>query len=56
MSDKDLEHAFLRLQRLLERKARIFWHKKYFNKYIENKIVPWGLRIQIFPNVRKAEN
>lgn len=55
ISDKDLEQAFLSLQRLLERKARIFWHKRYFNKYIDNKIVPWGLRVPIFPNIRKVE-
>lgn len=50
VSDKDLEQAFLRLQRLLKWKARIFWHKRYFHKYIDNKIVPWGLTVLLFQN------
>lgn len=53
--DQDWDQAFLRLQRLLERKVRTFWHRKYFQKYMDNNIVPWGLRVQIFPNLKKID-
>lgn len=53
VSDDELDRAFMRLQRLLEKKVRTYWHKAYFEKYSLNGIVPWGLRIQIFPNLRK---
>ncbi|XP_040178113.1 uncharacterized protein LOC120910420 [Rana temporaria] len=52
----ELDRAFSRLQRLLEKKVRIFWHKQYFIKYVENQITPWGLRIQIFPNLKKVDD
>lgn len=52
ISDADLDRAFVRLRRLLEKKVRIYWHKSYFEKYLENSIVPWGLQIQIFPNIQ----
>ncbi|XP_077342764.1 uncharacterized protein LOC143989087 [Lithobates pipiens] len=55
-SDKDLDLALQYLQRLLERKVRIFWHRKFFHKYIDQQIVPFGLRIQIFPNLNKIDN
>ncbi|PIO11839.1 hypothetical protein AB205_0055700 [Aquarana catesbeiana] len=28
----------------------------YFEKYAEHKIVPWGLRIQLFPNIKKIND
>lgn len=46
----------MRLQRLLEKKVRFYWHKTYFQKYAEHKIVPWGLRIQLFPNIKKIND
>lgn len=54
ITDADLDKSFMRLQRLLEKKIRIFWHKKYFKKYSHNKVIPWGLRIQIFPILEKS--
>lgn len=51
-----LERFFKSLQRLLEKKAHIFWNHKYFLRNIEDKIIPWGLRIQIFPNIFKIES
>lgn len=51
-----LDCFFTNLKRLLEKKAWLFWNNKYFHKYIEDKIVPWGLRIQIFPNLFKVES
>lgn len=40
---------------LIDIRVHMFWHKEYFDKYIESQVVPWGLRIQIFPNIRKVE-
>lgn len=56
ISDADLDRSFMRLQRLLEKKVRLYWHKSNFEKYSDNQIVPWGLRIQIFPNVKKIND
>lgn len=56
ISDDDLDRAFMRLQRLLEKKVRTYWHKAYFEKYSQNSIVPWGLRIKIFLNLRKIND
>lgn len=53
VTDTELDKYFIRLQRLLEKKVRVYWHKTYFEKYVENQIVPRGLRIQIFPNIKK---
>lgn len=56
ITDAELDRAFMRLQRLLEKKVRIYWHKTYFEKYAEHKIIPWGLRIQLFPNIKKIND
>ncbi|XP_040196297.1 uncharacterized protein LOC120929125 [Rana temporaria] len=56
ITEPELDRAFVRLQRLLEKKVRVFWHKHYFSKYCENHITPWGLRIQIFPNLKKIDD
>lgn len=53
--DLTMDRFFLRLQRMLERKARIHWNKWYFSKYIDDKIAPWSLRIHIFPTINKLE-
>lgn len=50
-----MDRFFLRLQRMLEKKARVYWNKWYFQKYLDDQIAPWGLRIQIFPTVSKLE-
>lgn len=50
-----MERFFLRLQRMLEKKSRLFWNKWYFLKYTEENISPWGLRIQIFPTITQLE-
>lgn len=54
-SEEDANLYFTGLQRLVEKKTRLFWHRDFFEQYISNKVVPWGLRIQIFPNIRKIE-
>lgn len=50
-----MERFFSRLQRMLEKKSRLFWNKWYFLKYTEENISPWGLRIQIFPTITQLE-
>lgn len=50
-----MERFFLRLQRMLKKKSRIYWNNWYFTKYIEEGVSPWGLGIQIFPNLNKIE-
>lgn len=42
---------FQKLTKVLERKSALFWHVKTFGRYIEEQINPFGLCIQIFPNV-----
>ncbi|PIO24355.1 hypothetical protein AB205_0058670 [Aquarana catesbeiana] len=54
ISDIELDKYFITFQRLLEKKVCVYWHKIYFEIYVENHIVPWGLRIQIFPNIKKT--
>lgn len=52
--DNSLEELFFifeQLRRALQRKSALYWHHFYLNKYITNKIVPFGLRIQIFPTI-----
>lgn len=51
-----MERFFLRLQRMLKKKSRLFWNKWYFLKYTEENISPWGLRIQIFPTITQLES
>lgn len=50
----NLDCFFSSLKRVFEKKARVFWNNKYFQKYID-KNFPWGLCIQIFLNVFKIE-
>lgn len=50
-----MDRFFFRLQRMLEKKARVYWNKWYFSKYLDDRIAPWGLRIQIFPTVSNLE-
>lgn len=45
IAEADVDTYFLGLQRLVERKTRLFWHKELFDKYVLNQIIPWGLRI-----------
>lgn len=50
-----MDRFFSRLQRMLEKKSRLFWNKWYFSKYTADNISPWGLRIQILPNITQME-
>lgn len=51
-----MDRLFLRLQRMLDKKSRLYWNKWYFVKFIEDKISPWCLRIQIFPTINKLDS
>lgn len=53
---EDLDQFFLNTKALLEKKSRLFWQIKFFEKYEDYKINPWGLRIQIFPNIREPSS
>lgn len=52
--EEDLDGFFFKTKLLLERKSRLFWHNRFFERYIEHNINPWGLRVQIFPNIRET--
>lgn len=47
----ELSSLCSQLNRLVEKKAALFWHIDNFEKYIREDINPYGLRIQIFPLV-----
>lgn len=51
-SNITLNDAFFSLQKLLERKSMVFWHMRSLERYILAQIRPFGLRIQLFPNIR----
>lgn len=50
--EEDLDGFIFKTRQLLERKSRLYWHTKFFDRYLENNINPWGLRVQVFPNIR----
>lgn len=50
-SPEELYFLFDRLLRALQRKSALFWHHLYLKKYIDAKIVPFGLRVQFFPTI-----
>lgn len=47
---------FAHLKKLLEHKSRFYWHGHFFQSYIDNKVVPLGLRIKIFPTLKNLPN
>lgn len=50
--EEDLEGFINKTRQLLEKKSRLYWHSKFFDRYRDNNINPWGLRVQVFPNIR----
>lgn len=50
-ADTQLRYFFQKLGRILENKSALFWHVKSFDHYLRESINPFGLHIQIFPNV-----
>lgn len=49
--DTDLFTYFPKLRKLLERKSVNFWNGKYLEKYLDDGLAPFGLQVQIFPNL-----
>lgn len=54
--DFDFNTFVLKLKSLLSKKFKLFWNIRNFEKYLESDPNPWGLRIQIFPNIEKTTN
>lgn len=48
----ELNEIFFSLKGFLERKNNIHWHLAYLEKYIEEHIVPFGLRLKLFPHFK----
>lgn len=38
--EDDLDESFIRIKNLLERKSKLYWHIRFFNKYEDHKINP----------------
>lgn len=43
---------FMTYKNLLERKTGLHWHANYLHKYMLECIIPFGLRIKLFPHFR----
>lgn len=50
----DINTCIFKLKNLLSRKSKLFWNIKFFERYIEGGISPWGLRIQTFPTIKNV--
>lgn len=48
----DINEFFFTLRNLLERKSNLHWHSCYLQKYINDNMCPFGLRIQLFPHFK----
>lgn len=46
----ETDDLFLSYKNLLERKIGIHWHAAYLQKYIQENIIPFWLRIKLFPH------
>lgn len=49
----ELNDMFFALKSVLKRKLNICWHYKYLDKYISENMIPFGLRLKVFPHFRK---
>lgn len=43
---------FWTYKNLLERKTNLYWHVAYLQKFIAEGIIPFGLRIKLFPHFK----
>lgn len=48
----DIDIFFQKLTRLLEKKCVMLWHIKYLENFLTLGINPFGIRVQIFPNLQ----
>ncbi|XP_073423075.1 uncharacterized protein [Dendrobates tinctorius] len=46
----DMQAAMLKFRDLLSKRTRIWWNHEFLDKYIQNNLIPRGLRIQVFPS------
>lgn len=46
----EADETFLSLATLLKRKNNIYWHITYLQKYLAENIIPFGLRLKLFPH------
>lgn len=53
----ELNDIILSLKNVLEKKISNHWHAVYLQKYISANIVPFGLRLKLFPHFKNpSEN
>lgn len=51
-SEIELNNFFFSLRELLQKKSTIYWHAMFLEDYIMENMAPYGLRLQLFPNLR----
>lgn len=44
------------LKNLLHRRVKTWWNKATLEKYVSNKMIPRGLRVQVFPSFGQDDN
>lgn len=47
-----LDEYFFSLKNILIKNSHLHWHAHYLGIYVNDKVCPLGLRIQLFPNFR----
>lgn len=55
-NDVELNETFDSVKTLLEKKSNVYWHSTYLEKYIAESLVPYGLRLKLFPHFKKPSN
>lgn len=55
-SKVELNEYFFSAKNLLERKSIIHWLIFYLQKYLTESIVPFGLRLKLFPNFKDVSS
>lgn len=51
----EMNEFFFSFKNVLEKKSYLNWHSACLKRYVNEKICPYGLRVQLFPNF-KVEN
>lgn len=52
----EMNDFFFTAKNLLQQKSNTYWHIFYLEKYISESIVPFGLRIQLFPHFNEISS
>lgn len=50
-TETQMSNRLFDLKRLLIRKSKTWWDTEYLRKYLQENVMPQGLRIQIFPQI-----